>query len=89
MRFFAWSGPFADEVEEELVDSRVGAELGVEGGGEEMAFADEDREAVAGGEGFDCGPVWVMRGARMKTISSGPPGSLVGAVRMVESIWRP
>ncbi len=34
-------------------------------------------------------PVAVMRGARMKTISSGPPGSVVGSVRMVESIWRP
>src|SRR5580704_6534026 len=45
----------ADEVEEELVDAGVGAEFGVEGGGEEMAFADEDGEAFAGGEGFDAG----------------------------------
>jgi hypothetical protein len=30
-----------------------------------------------------------MRGARMKTISSGPPGTAVSAFRMVESIWRP
>src|SRR5277367_2509693 len=27
----------------------------MEGGGEEVAFADEDRESVAGGEGFDIG----------------------------------
>src|SRR5260370_26101271 len=46
---------WADEVEEELVDAGVEAEFGVEGGGEEMAFADEDGEAVAGGEGFDVG----------------------------------
>ena len=37
------------------MDAGVGAEFGVEGGGEEMAFADEDGEAVAGGEGFDVG----------------------------------
>src|SRR5271154_4907132 len=45
----------ANEIEEELVDAGVGAEFGVEGGSEEVAFADEDREAVAGGEGFDVG----------------------------------
>ncbi len=47
------SGFVADEVEEELVDAGVAAEFGVEGGGEDVAFADEDREVVAGGEGFD------------------------------------
>src|SRR5882757_7695453 len=45
----------ADEVEEELVDALVGAEFWVEGGGEEVAFANEDGEAVAGGEGFYTG----------------------------------
>jgi len=35
------------------------------------------------------GPVRVMRGARIKTISSGGPANEVGAVRMEESIWRP
>jgi hypothetical protein len=45
----------SDEVEEELVDAGVGAEFGVEGGGDEMAFADEYGAAVAGGERFD---VW-------------------------------
>ena len=49
------SGALADEVEEELVHAQVGAEFGMEGGGQEMAFADEDREAVAAGEGFDVG----------------------------------
>ena len=37
------------------MDAGVGAEFGVEGGGEEVAFADEDGEVVAGGEGFDVG----------------------------------
>jgi hypothetical protein len=37
------------------VDARVGGELGVEGGGEEVAFADQDGGAVAGGEGLDGG----------------------------------
>src|SRR5438477_9944943 len=45
----------ADGAEEELVDTWVGAEFGVEGGGEEMAFADEDGKAVAAGEGVDPG----------------------------------
>ena len=45
----------ADEVEEELVDAGVAGELGVKGGGEEVAFSDEDWGAVAGGEGFDPG----------------------------------
>lgn len=44
---------FADEVEEELVDAGVVAQLGVEGGGKEVAFADEDGVGVASGEGFD------------------------------------
>src|SRR5271169_5811881 len=44
-----------NDVEEKLVDAGVIAEFGVEGGGEEMGFADEDGEAVAGGEGFDFG----------------------------------
>ena len=37
------------------MDSGVVAELGMEGGSEDVALTDEDREAVAGGEGFDCG----------------------------------
>ena len=37
------------------MDAGVAAEFGMEGGGEEMALADEDREAVAGGEGFYVG----------------------------------
>ena len=61
----------------------------MEGGGHDVAGADEGGEAVAGGEGFDAGAGGADAGARMKTISSGPPGSEVGAVRMVESIWRP
>lgn len=55
-RIVAWcltDGVASDEFQEELVDAGVGAEFGVEGGGEEMTFADEDREVVAGGEGFD------------------------------------
>jgi hypothetical protein len=52
----------ANEIKEELVDTGVGAEFGVEGGGEQVALADENREAVAGGEGFD---LWAgMRDAR-------------------------
>jgi hypothetical protein len=43
----------ADEVQEELVDAEVGAEFGVEGGGEEMAFADQDGKAVTAGQGFN------------------------------------
>jgi hypothetical protein len=43
---------FADDVQEELVDARVGGELRVKGSGEDVAVADEDREAVAGGEGL-------------------------------------
>jgi len=35
------------------------------------------------------GPVRVMRGARMKTISSGPPGREVSDARIAESFWRP
>jgi hypothetical protein len=37
------------------VDAGVGGELGVEGGGEEVAFADQDGSTVPGGEGFDGG----------------------------------
>ena len=44
-----------DQVEEELVDAEVVAQLGVEGGGEEMALTDQDGEVVAGSEGFDLG----------------------------------
>src|SRR6202043_1714547 len=44
-----------DEIEEELVDARVGGEFGMEGGGQEVAFADQDGEAVAGGQGLDGG----------------------------------
>ncbi len=39
--------------QEELVDAGVAGELRVEGGGEEVALADEDGVAVAAGEGFD------------------------------------
>jgi hypothetical protein len=46
-------GPGFDNVEEELVDSRVVAEFGVEGGGKDVVLAYEDREAVAAGKGFD------------------------------------
>ena len=45
----------ADDVEEELVDAGVVGELGVEGGGEDVAGADEGGVAVAGGEGLDAG----------------------------------
>lgn len=45
----------ADEVQEELVDAGVVGELGVEGGGHEVAGTDQGGEAVAGGEGFDAG----------------------------------
>src|SRR5260370_42674205 len=45
----------ANEVKEELVDPEVVAQLGMEGCGEEIALADEDRIVVAGGEGFDLG----------------------------------
>ncbi len=37
------------------MDAGVGGELGVEGGGEEVAFADQNGSAVAGGEGLDGG----------------------------------
>jgi hypothetical protein len=43
----------ADEVEEKLVDAKVGTEFGVEGSGEEMAFANQDGKAIAGGQGFN------------------------------------
>src|SRR5258708_672265 len=45
----------ANEVQEEMVDSEVVAQLGMEGCGEEIALADEDRGVIAGGEGFDLG----------------------------------
>src|SRR6266568_8005332 len=45
----------ANEVQEELVDPEVVAQLGMEGCGEESALADEDWVVVAGGEGFDLG----------------------------------
>src|SRR6266851_560329 len=45
----------ANEVQEELVDPEVVAQFGMEGCGEEIALADEDRIVVAGGEGFDLG----------------------------------
>lgn len=45
----------SDEIEKELVDAGVRAEFGVEGGREEMAFANEDRKVVTGGEGFNVG----------------------------------
>src|SRR6266851_4080129 len=45
----------ANEVQEELVDPEVVAQLGMEGCGEEGALADEDRVAIPGGEGFDLG----------------------------------
>src|SRR5271156_1021357 len=48
-------GMGADDVEEELVDAQVVAEFGVEGGGQDVVLADENREAVAGGEDFDPG----------------------------------
>jgi hypothetical protein len=35
------------------------------------------------------GPRREMRGARMKTISSGPPERAVSERRMAESFWRP
>ncbi len=44
-----------DEGEEELVDAGVGGEFGVEGGGEEMALADENGGGIAGGEDLDGG----------------------------------
>ena len=52
---FARPRVLADHIEEELVDAGVVGELGVEGGGEDVAGADEGGEAVAGGEGLDRG----------------------------------
>ena len=46
----------ADDVEEELVDAAVVGELGVEGGGEDVAGADEDGDAVAGARISTPGP---------------------------------
>ncbi len=67
-----------DQVEEELVDAGVVAELGVEGGGEEMALTDQDGKSSRVARVSTSGPVRVMRGARMKTISRGAPGSWWG-----------
>ena len=79
----------ADEGEEELVDAGVGGELGWKVAArmwpERTRVGKPSREARVS----TAGPARVMRGARMKTISSGGPGSEVGAVRMEESIWRP
>ena len=45
----------ADKIQEELMNAGVRRKLGVECGGHQMAGADENGEAVAGGEGFDAG----------------------------------
>src|SRR5690348_4845233 len=42
--------PFTHHVDEVAMDAAVGGELGMEGGGEQMALADEDRKTVALGE---------------------------------------
>ncbi len=44
-----------DHIQKELVDAEIVRKLGVEGRGEEVAGADEDRVAVARGEGLDAG----------------------------------
>ena len=81
------------QVQEELVDAEVGlvgGELRVEGGGEEMVLADEDGGSRRGGARTSTsGPECEILGARMKTISKGPPGRAVSAWRTVESRWRP
>src|ERR1700679_3452040 len=41
-----------DLVEKKLVDAKIVAALGAEGGGEGVPLGDEAGEAVAGGEGF-------------------------------------
>jgi hypothetical protein len=71
------------------VDAAVAREFGMKGGGQNAALADKHREAVARASTSTPAPAETMRGARMKTISSGPPGSAVSAVTMAESIWRP
>lgn len=45
----------ADHVEEELMDAGVVAQLRVEGCGQQMVLADEDRIVAAGGEDLDTG----------------------------------
>ena len=45
----------AHEIDEAAVDTTVGGEFGMEGGGEDMSLLDEDRETVALGEDFDGG----------------------------------
>jgi hypothetical protein len=44
-----------DSIEKCLVDARVGRKLGVEGGGEQVALADEYGSVIASGENFDAG----------------------------------
>jgi hypothetical protein len=44
-----------DEVQEELMDSRIGGEFRMEGGGEQMARADEDWKFVAAGKSLYTG----------------------------------
>ena len=78
-----------DRFDEQPVNAAVGGKFGVEGGGHQVALADQCGRAVAEGQGLDAGAGFAMRGARMKTISSGPPGRAVSAVRMAESICRP
>ena len=45
----------SNEIEEELVDAGVVAQLGMEGGCEDVVLADEDGVVFAGGKGFDSG----------------------------------
>jgi len=67
----------------------VVGELRVEGGGEDIAGANQSGEAVAGGEGLDRGAcAGDSRGADEDHLQR-RPASEVGAVRMEESIWRP
>ena len=71
------------------MDAGVGGEFRVEGGGEEMAGADQGGVAVAGGEGFDGGAgAGDARGADEDHLERAA-GERGFGVRMVESIWRP
>jgi hypothetical protein len=62
------------------VDAGVVAKLGVEGGGEEVALADEGGVAVAGGEDFDVGADPIDAGGADKNHLEGAAGEGGGLV---------
>ena len=72
----------AHHVQEQPLHARVGRHLGMESCSEQGPLAHQCREAVALGEHLAPWPTRVMRGERMNTISSGPPGNSVGASRL-------